>query len=134
VPFDVSSLAASVVSCEGNSYRCLLCNRVLRLSGLKYHLARRHCGELLELWVRFRPKARFRGGGGRVSFMPFVFYCRSCGWSIRLEFPCNAGPPNVRRKLEELLGSVIPRSCPRCGRLFDVSRVEFGFVGEKVGV
>jgi len=133
-PFDVSGLAASVVFREGNVYRCLLCGRTLRLSGLVFHLRRRHCSELLELWSSVRPRALFRGGGGRTSFMPFVFMCRVCGWSVRLEFPCNAGPPSIKRKLEELLGTVIPRSCPNCGRLFDVSRIEFGFVGEKVGV
>jgi hypothetical protein len=63
----------------------------------------------LELWSRLRPRALFRGGGGRPSFMPFVFYCRSCGWGLRLELPCNAGPPNVRRRLFELLGTVIPK-------------------------
>jgi len=127
VPFDVSQLASSVVVREGGVYRCLLCGRTLRLSGLVFHLRRRHCGELLELWSSTRPRALFRGGGGRTSFMPFVFYCRSCGWSLRVELPCNAGPPSIKRKLEELLGTVIPRSCPNCGRLFDVSRVELGF-------
>jgi len=74
-----------------------------------------------------KPKALFRGGGGKTSFMPFVFRCRVCGWGLRLELPCNAGPPSVNRKLGELLGTVIPRSCPVCGRVFDVSRLEFGF-------
>jgi hypothetical protein len=82
-------------------------------------------------WGRLRPRALFRGGGGRVSFMSFVFRCRSCGWGVRVELPCNAGPPSVRRKLGELLGVVIPKSCPGCGRVFDVSRIEFGFVGER---
>ena len=127
VPFDVSQLASSVIVREGGVYRCLLCGRVLRLSGLVFHLRRRHCSELLELWSSLRPRALFRGGGGRPSYMPFVFYCRDCGWSVRIELPCNAGPPNVRRKLLELLGTVIPRRCPVCGRLFDVSRVELGF-------
>jgi hypothetical protein len=108
---------------------CRLCGGRFRLSGLGFHLRRRHCGELLELWSAVRPRALFRGGGGRTSFMPFRFYCRSCGWGVRVELPCNAGPPSVRRKLGELLGTVIPRSCPRCGRVFDVSRVEFGFEG-----
>jgi hypothetical protein len=85
----------------------------------------------LELWSRLRPRALFRGGGGRTSYMPFKIVCRGCGWSVRVELPCNAGPPSVRRKLEELLGVVIPGSCPRCGRLFDISRVEFGFAGLK---
>jgi hypothetical protein len=127
VPFDVSGLAAGVVSREGGFYVCRFCGRVLKLSGLKYHLARRHCPELLELWSSTRPRALFRGGGGRTSFMPFIFKCRACGWGVRIELPCNAGPPNVRRKLLELLGTVIPYRCPRCGRLFDVSRVELGF-------
>lgn len=53
---------------------------------------------------------------------------------MRLELPCNHGPPSVPRKLEELLGTVIPRSCPRCGRVFDVGRIELKFVGEGEGV
>jgi hypothetical protein len=127
VPFDVSGLVAAVVVREGGVYRCLLCGRTLKLSGLVFHLRRRHCGELLELWGRLRPRALFRGGGGRPSYMPFLFRCRSCGWSLRLELPCNAGPPSVKRKLGELLGTVIPRSCPRCGRVFGVERIELGF-------
>ena len=127
VPFDVSSLVVAVVEPASGGFRCRLCGRLVKLSGLRFHLTRRHCGELLELWSSTRPRALFRGGGGRTSFMPFVFYCRSCGWSVRIELPCNAGPPNVRRRLFELVGSVIPRRCPVCGRLFDVSRVELGF-------
>jgi ribosomal protein L37AE/L43A len=126
-PFDVSSLAATVVVREGGVYRCRLCGRRLRLGGLKFHLTRRHCGELLELWSSTRPRALFRGGGGRPSYMPFIFKCRACGWSLRVELPCNAGPPSIKRKLVELLGSVIPRCCPRCGRVFGVERIELGF-------
>jgi hypothetical protein len=128
--FDVSQLVVAVVSREGGVLVCRLCGRTLRLGGLRFHLVRRHCGELVELWSSVRPRALFRGGGGRASFMPFLFYCRSCSWSLRLEFPCNAGPPSVPRKLGELLGTVIPRQCPVCGRLFDLSRVEFGFVAD----
>jgi len=128
-PFDVSLLASSVVEPVSGGFRCRLCGKTLKLAALKAHLQRRHCGELEELWSAARPKALFRGGGGRASFMPFVFYCRSCGWMLRLELPCNAGPPSVPRKLGELLGSVIPSSCPGCGRVFDVSRVELGFAG-----
>jgi hypothetical protein len=134
VPFDVSQLAASVVEVSGGRYVCRLCGRVFRLSGLRFHLQRRHCSELVELWSELRPQALFRGGGGRPSFMPFVFMCRNCGWSLRLDLPCNAGPPSVKRKLSELLGTVIPRCCPKCGRVFDVGRLEFGFVGEREGV
>jgi hypothetical protein len=131
VPFNVSSLVERVVSREGGLCVCRLCGGRFRLSGLGFHLRRRHCGELLELWSSLRPKALFRGGVGRASFMPFVFMCRFCGWGLRLELPCNAGPPSVKRKLSELLGVVIPRSCPRCGRVFDVSKIEFGFAGLK---
>jgi hypothetical protein len=127
VPFDVSSLAATVVSGEGGLYRCRLCGGRFKLSGLGFHLRRRHCSELLELWSKLRPKALFKSRGGRASFMPFRFYCRVCGWGVKVELPCNAGPPSIKRKLGELLGTVIPRSCPRCGRVFDVSRVGFGF-------
>jgi hypothetical protein len=131
VGFDVSGFVAAVVErCEGG-YRCRLCGGVFKLNTLIYHLRRRHCSELVELWGRLRPRALFGGGGGRASFMPFVFMCRFCGWGLRLELPCNAGPPSVKRKLEELLGTVIPGSCPRCGRVFDLSRVEFGFAGLK---
>jgi hypothetical protein len=130
VRFDVSGFVAKVVEVSGGGYVCRLCGRRLRLGGLLFHLRRRHCSELVELWSAARPKALFRGGGGRVSFMPFRFYCRVCGWSVRVELPCNAGPPSIRRKLGELLGTVIPRSCPSCGRVFDLSRIEFGFVGE----
>jgi hypothetical protein len=129
VPFDVSGLVAAVVERDGGLCVCRLCGGRFRLGGLGFHLRRRHCSEVLELWSSFRPKALFRGGGGKTSFMPFVFRCRSCGWSVRVELPCNAGPPNVKRKLEELLGVVIPGSCPSCGRVFDVSKVEFGFAG-----
>jgi hypothetical protein len=128
-PFDVSSLAASVVSREGGSYVCRLCGGVFKLNTLVYHLRRRHCGELLELWSSLRPRALFKRGVGRVSFMSFKIVCRNCGWGLRLELPCNAGPPSVRRKLEELLGIVIPRCCPKCGRVFDVSKIELGFEG-----
>jgi rubredoxin len=127
--FDVSQLAASVVSREGDRYVCKLCGGVFKLNTLVYHLRRRHCGEVLELWSSLRPRALFRGGGGRASFMPFRFYCRNCGWGVKVELPCNAGPPNIRRKLGELLGVVIPRSCPGCGRVFDVSKIELGFGG-----
>jgi hypothetical protein len=127
VPFDVSGLVAATVVRDGGLYRCRLCGRLLRLSGLLYHFRRRHCRELLELWGSLRPRALFRGGGGRTSYMPFRFYCRGCGWSVKIELPCNAGPPSVPRKLVELLGVVIPRSCPNCGRVFDVSRIELGF-------
>ena len=126
-PFDVSGLAAAVVEATAGGFRCLLCGRTLRLSGLVFHLRRRHCSELLELWSSTRPRALFRGGGGRPSYMPFVFYCRDCGWGLRVELPCNAGPPSIKRRLFELVGSVIPRCCPRCGRVFDLSRVEFLF-------
>jgi hypothetical protein len=132
--FDISSLASHVVLREGGSYRCLLCNRVLKLSVLGYHLRHKHCSELLELWSSLRPRALFRGGGGRASFMPFKIVCRSCGWGVRVELPCNAGPPNLKRKLVELQGVVIPHSCPVCGRVFDLSKIEFGFVGEREGV
>jgi hypothetical protein len=125
--FDVSRLAASVVERTAGGFRCRLCGRVVRLSSLKAHLQRKHCSELVELWGSIRPRALFKTRGGRASFMPFVFYCRSCGWGLRLELPCNAGPPSVPRKLGELLGTVIPRSCPSCGRAFDVSRAELGF-------
>jgi hypothetical protein len=127
--FDVSQLVERVVSREGGLYVCRLCGRSFKLSGLRFHLQRRHCNELVELWSKLRPRALFGGGGGRVSFMSFVFRCRSCGWGVRLELPCNAGPPSIRRKLSELLGTVIPRQCPVCGRVFDLSRVEFGFEG-----
>jgi hypothetical protein len=131
VRYDVSQFVATVVErCEGG-YRCRFCGGVFKLNTLVYHLRRRHCNELLELWGRLRPRALFGGGGGRVSFMSFVFMCRSCGWGLRVELPCNAGPPSVRRKLEELLGVVIPRSCPKCGRVFDVSKIELGFAGLK---
>jgi hypothetical protein len=129
-PFDVSSLVSAVVSREGNSYRCLLCNRVLKLSVLGYHLRRKHCNELLELWSSLKPRALFKSSGGRTSFMPFKFVCRSCGWSLRLELPCNAGPPSIRKKLRELTGVVIPHSCPSCGRVFDFSKIEFGFASD----
>jgi hypothetical protein len=128
-PFDVSSLVSRVVLREGGFYVCRLCGRRLRLSALKLHLRRRHCSELLELWSSTKPRVLFRGGGGRAVFMPFRFVCRVCGWGLRLEFPCNAGPPSVPRKLGELLGVVIPRVCPSCGRVFDLSRIEFGFEG-----
>jgi ribosomal protein L37AE/L43A len=130
VSFDVSQLVERVVSRDGGGYVCRFCGGVFRLNTLVYHLRRRHCGELLELWGSLRPKPLYRGGGGRVVFMPFKFVCRGCGWSVRLELPCNAGPPSVRRKLVELLGVVIPRSCPKCGRVFDVSRIEFGFASD----
>jgi hypothetical protein len=127
VPFDVSGLVAATVVRDGGLYVCRLCGRRLKLSGLGFHLRRRHCGELVELWGSVRPRALYRGGGGRVVFMPFKVVCRGCGWGLRLELPCNAGPPSIRRKLVELLGVVIPRSCPNCGRVFDVSRIELGF-------
>jgi rubredoxin len=131
VRFDVSQFVAAVVErCEGG-FRCRLCGYVGRVNMLVYHLRRRHCGELLELWGKLRPRALFRGGGGRASYMPFRFYCRVCGWSIKIELPCNSGPPDVKRKLGELVGVVIPRCCPGCGRVFDVSRLEFGFAGLK---
>jgi hypothetical protein len=129
VKYDVSEFAAKVVEVAGGGFRCRLCGGVFRLNTLVYHLRRRHCGELVELWGSTKPRVLFRGGGGRVVFMPFRFVCRSCGWGLRLEFPCNAGPPSVRRKLFELVGVVIPRVCPRCGRVFDLSRIEFGFEG-----
>jgi hypothetical protein len=84
---------------------------------------------VLAVIVLIKPRALFRGGGGRTVFMPFVFRCRSCGWGLRLELPCNAGPPSIRKKLQELVGVVIPRSCPNCGRVFDLSRIGFGFEG-----
>jgi RNase P subunit RPR2 len=127
VKYDVSGFVARVAVRVEGGFRCGFCGGVFKVNGLIAHLRRRHCSELLELWSSTRPRALFRGGGGRTSFMPFVFKCRSCGWSLRVELLCNAGPPNLRRKLEELLGTVIPRSCPGCGRLFDVSRVELGF-------
>jgi hypothetical protein len=130
-PFDVSGLVAVVVEVSGGGCVCRLCGGRFKLSGLGFHLRRRHCSELVELWSVARPRALFRGGGGKTSFMPFRFYCRGCGWSVRVELPCNAGPPSVRRKLAELLGTVIPRSCPSCGRVFDLSRIEFGFAGLK---
>jgi predicted RNA-binding Zn-ribbon protein involved in translation (DUF1610 family) len=60
-------------------------------------------------------------------FIPVVFICRSCGWRVRVELPSNAGPPNIKRKLQELLGVIIPYSCPNCGRAFDISKVEVKF-------
>jgi hypothetical protein len=134
VRFDVSGFVSLVVEVSGGGYRCRLCGGVFKLNTLIYHLRRRHCGELLELWGSVRPRVLFRGGGGRASFMSFKVVCRSCGWGLRLELPCNAGPPSIRRRLVELQGVVIPRSCPSCGRVFDFSRIEFGFVGERVGV
>jgi ribosomal protein L37AE/L43A len=127
VPFDVSQLVVATVERTSRGFRCRLCGRTLKLSALKSHLQHKHCSELVELWGRLRPRALFKTRGGRTSYMPFVFMCRVCGWSLRVELPCNAGPPSVPRKLEELLGTVIPRSCPSCGRVFDVRRVEFGF-------
>jgi len=129
VGFDVSGFVAAVVEVAGGGFRCRFCGGVFRLNTLIFHLRRRHCGELVELWSRLRPRALYRGGGGRAVFMPFVFRCRSCGWSVKIELPCNAGPPSVRRKLEELVGVVIPRQCPGCGRVFDFSKIEFGFAG-----
>jgi len=115
-------------------YVCRFCGGVFKVNTLVAHLRRRHCGELVELWGSLRPRALFGGGGGRPVFMPFRFYCRGCGWSVKIELPCNAGPPSIRRKLEELVGVVIPRQCPGCGRVFDFSKIEFGFVGDRVGV
>ena len=131
VRYDVSGFVAAVVEVAGGGYVCRLCGGVFKVNTLVAHLRRRHCGELVELWSRLRPRALYGGGGGRAVFMPFVFRCRGCGWGLRLEFPCNAGPPSVPRKLGELLGVVIPRSCPNCGRVFDFSKIEFGFAGLK---
>ena len=127
VPYDVSALVAEVATAEGRLYKCKLCGRTFKPLAFKHHLRSVHCSELKELWIKFKPKALFRGGGPKRVFIPFVFTCRSCGWRIRVELPSNAGPPNVKRKLQELLGVIIPYSCPNCGRAFDISKVEVKF-------
>jgi rubredoxin len=127
VPYDVSALVAEVATVEGRLYRCKLCGKAYKFRAFKHHLRSMHCSELKELWIRLKPKALFRGGGPKRMFIPVVFICRSCGWSTRVELPSNKGPPNIKRKLEELLGIVIPFSCPKCGRRFkaEIDRLEF---------
>jgi predicted Zn-ribbon and HTH transcriptional regulator len=127
VPYDVSALVTEVAAAEGRLYRCKLCGRTFKPLAFKYHLESRHCSELKELWIKFKPKALFRRGGPKRVFIPFVFICRSCGWRIRVELPSNRGPPNIKRKLQELLGIVIPSNCPKCGRRFpdEIDRLEF---------
>jgi rubrerythrin len=131
--FDVSGLAARVAerAGDGGLYRCRLCGRTVRLSHLKQHLRTRHCGELEELWSKLKPRRLPRSGGGGASYMPFLLYCRACGWSVLLRLPRNRGPPSLRDRLRELVGTVVPATCPNCGRAFDPSKLEPGFAGER---
>jgi predicted RNA-binding Zn-ribbon protein involved in translation (DUF1610 family) len=130
--FDVSGLAASVAEgAGGGPYRCKLCGRTVRLSHLKQHLRTRHCGELVELWHKLKPRRLPRGNGGRASYMSFLLYCRACGWSTMLRLPRNRGPPSLRDRLRELAGTVVPATCPNCGRTFNPSQLELGFAGER---
>jgi predicted RNA-binding Zn-ribbon protein involved in translation (DUF1610 family) len=137
VPYDLSALVAEVAVVEGGLYRCRLCGSTLKPLAFKHHLKSRHCGELKELWARLKPKALFRRGGPKRTFITVVFTCRSCGWRIKVDLPSNAGPPNIRRKLEEFLGVIIPYNCPKCGRRFkvEIDRLEFegGMLESKLG-
>jgi hypothetical protein len=132
---DVSGLAARVAerAGDGGLYRCRLCGRTVRLSHLKQHLRTRHCGELEELWSELKPRRLPRGGksGGGASYMPFLLYCRACGWGVLLRLPRNRGPPSLRGRLRELVGKAVPATCPNCGRAFDPSKLEPGFAGER---
>jgi|GEM_PF-4634313 transposase-like protein len=132
IPYDVSALVTEIAAIEGRLYKCKLCGRTFKPLAFKQHLERRHCSELKEFWIKFKPKALFRRGGPKRTFTPFIFICRSCGWSVRVELPSNAGPPNIKRKLQELLGVIIPHSCPKCGRRFqdEVDRLEFAPLDE----
>ncbi len=126
--FDVSGLAARVAERAGGGglCRCRLCGRTVRLSHLKQHLRTRHCGELEELWHKLKPRRLPRGGGGGASYMTFLLYCRACGWGTRLLLPRNRGPPSLRDRLRELVGTVVPATCPNCGRTFNPSKLEPG--------
>jgi DNA-directed RNA polymerase subunit RPC12/RpoP len=134
VPYDVSALVDEVAAIEGRLYKCKLCGKAYKFRAFKHHLESRHCSELKELWIKLKPKALFRGGGPKRTFTPIVFTCRSCGWRVKLELPSNAGPPNIKRRLQELLGIVIPYSCPKCGRRFqdEIDGLEFAPLEEVI--
>jgi transcription elongation factor Elf1 len=125
VSFDASDLVAELVEVSGGRVRCRLCGRVVRLGMLKHHLRSKHCSRLLELLEKRKLRRDRAYGRGDGFTFNIKFCCTGCGWSHTTVVKSYTGPPNIRKLLEKL-GLA---SCPNCGRVFDVSRVEFGFEG-----
>jgi len=131
VKYDVSELVATIVEATGEGYRCKLCSRHFKLKMIIYHLRREHCSQVVELWDKVKPRALFEVPGGRPTFMKIAIQCRGCNYTIALEVPSNAGPPNLRKLLEKLQRMRILRRCPRCKRPFHVQELEVKFVSER---